>query len=222
MVHGGLFSNITEYGVGIFNGTGRNISRNQDNNFLYAGRVMFTPFGKYEYSQAGLEYPHKPLLAIGLAVAGFSKFNPTTEGSSNRSNLGGAVLAIDPNIVEADVFQFTADIAFKYRGFTTEAEYDLRYISSDTGDNATGYGLRVQAGYFLIPERLDLAFRYAIVDPNDYKRDDKRQELTPALGFYFFKHRLKITADYSLLLGQNPSGGDFKDHRFRVQTEFYF
>ena len=222
MLHGGLFDDILEYGVGIFNGTGRNVDKNEDSDLLYAARVTIMPFGRYLYSQMYSENPEKPLLALGAAVAFIPGFNPVTEGSSNRENLADAVLEINPDVTDADVFQFTADFAFKYLGFTAEAEYNLRHISPDIGDDTTGHGLRVQAGYFIIPWNLLLAFRYGIVDPDAERKDDIRQEFTPAMGFYFFEQRIRITADYSLLLERNQNGGDFKDHRFRLQTAVYF
>ncbi len=222
MLHGGLFRNILEYGVGIFNGTGRNVDKNRDSDLLYAGRITIMPFGKYQYSQMYSENPDRPLLAVGAAVAFIPGFDPVTEGVSNRENLADAVLGINSDITDADIFQFTADVAFKYLGFTAEAEYNLRHISPDIGDETAGHGLRVQAGYFIIPWNLLLAFRYGIIDPDAERKDDIRHEFTPAMGFYFFKQRVRITVDYSLLLESNQSDGDFKNHRFRLQTGIYF
>ncbi|MER3447605.1 MAG: hypothetical protein C4291_12570 [Candidatus Dadabacteria bacterium] len=227
-IYGSLINNLIEYAGGVFNGAGRNVSPNPNGtNLLYAGRVVFQPFGKYEYSQGDLrDDPTQPLFAIGAAVAGLPNFNPTT-ATSSRANLAKAVLAIDPNIKNADVFQFTADVGFKYYGFAFEGEYDMRrifHIQSTAAINnpATAHGLRLQAGYLFLPPHFEVAFRYGIVDPNNHKSGDRKQEFTPALNYYIYKHRLKVGVNYSLLLQQDSNGGNFKDNRFRIQTQLYF
>jgi phosphate-selective porin OprO/OprP len=228
-IYGSLFNNLIEYAGGVFNGAGRNVSPNPNGtNLLYAGRVVFEPLGKYEYSQADLrDDPSKPLFAIGAAFAALPNFDPTTENASSRANLAKAILAIDKNITNADVFQFTADVGFKYYGFAFEGEYDLRRIyhiqsSSAIDEATTGQGLRLQAGYLLLPPHMEIAFRYAIVDPNNHQSRDRKQEFTPALNYYIYKHRLKVGLNYTLLLQQNPSGGNFKDNGFRIQTQLFF
>jgi hypothetical protein len=189
---------------------------------------MLEPLGKYEYSQGDLrDDTSTPLLAIGAAFAELPNFNLLTENGSSRANLAKTILAIDKNITNADVFQFTADVAFKYYGFAFEGEYDLRRIyhiqsTAAINDATRGQGLRLQAGYLFLPPHFEVAFRYGIVDPNNHKSGDRKQEFTPALSYYIYKHRLKLTTDYSLLLQQNPSGGNFKDNRFRIQAQLYF
>ncbi|MGQ0792522.1 MAG: porin [Deltaproteobacteria bacterium] len=225
-LYGMLLGDTVEYHAGVFNGAGRNAAQNLDENFLYVARAVFSPFGEYKYSQGHLEDPSKPLLAIGAAVAAIPDFNPSSsgqgEGIGSRANLARAVLDIDPETVEADVVQFTADLAFKYAGFSAEAEYDLRRISPDSADSATGHGFRGQIGYLILPPNVDVAFRYAIVDPNGDISNDKRQEFTPSVSYYFFGHRLKLVSDYSLLVEDNPNGGSFRDNRFRIGAQFLF
>jgi hypothetical protein len=231
-LYGSLVNNLIEYAGGVFNGAGRNVSPNTNGpNLLYVGRVMFEPFGKWEYSQGDLrDDPSKPLLEIGAAVAGLPNFNPTTEGGSNRANLAKAILAIDPKITNADVFQFTADVGFKYYGFAFEGEYDLRRIfhiqSTAAINNAhTAQGLRLQAGYLLLPPHVEGAFRYAIVSAycqNIKGVCEREQEFTPALNYYIFKHRLKVGVNYSLFVEKDPSGGNFKDNRFKLDAQIFF
>lgn len=228
-IYGSLFNNLIEYAGGVFNGAGRNVSPNPNGpNLLYAGRVMFEPFGKWEYSQGDLrDDPSTPLFEIGAAVAGLPNFNLATENGSNRTNLAKTILAIDKNITNADVFQFTADVGFKYYGFAFEGEYDLRRIfhiqsTSAINEPTTGQGLRLQAGYLLLPPHFEVAFRYGIVDANNHLDRDRRQEFTPALNYYIYKHRVKVGVNYTLFVQQNPNGGNFKDNRFKLDAQIYF
>jgi hypothetical protein len=231
-LYGSLLNNLIEYAGGVFNGAGRNVSPNPNGpNLLYAGRVVFQPLGKYEYTQGDLrDDPSTPLFAIGAAVAGLPNFNVLTENGSNRANLAKAILAIDPKITNADVFQFTADVGFKYYGFAFEGEYDLRrifHIQSPSAINkaTTAHGLRLQAGYLFHPMPIEPAFRYAIV--SDYCQNikgacEREQEFTPALNYYIYKHRLKIGVNYSLFVEKDPSGGNFKDNRFKLDAQLFF
>jgi phosphate-selective porin OprO/OprP len=228
-LYGSLFNNLIEYAGGVFNGAGRNVSPNPNGpNLLYAGRVVFEPLGKYEYSQGDLrDDPSTPLLAIGAAVAELPNFNPITENTAGRANLAKTILAIDKNITNADVFQFTADVAFKYYGFAFEGEYDLRRIyhiqsTAAINDATRGQGLRLQAGYLLLPPHFEVAFRYGIVDANNHLDRDRKQEFTPALNYYIYKHRLKVGVNYTLIVQQNPSGGNFKDNRFKLDAQLFF
>ena len=223
MLHGKVLDNLVQYGVGIFNGGGKEIKENADDDFLFVGRVAVTPFGYFKYSQAHLEkHPEKMLLRIGAAVAGLPGFEPAKETTSDRKKLGEAVAAVGS--AKANVFQFTADAAFKWMGFSAEAEYNLRNISPTESDleDVTAQGFRVQAGYMIVPRRVEVAFRYAYVDLDTDGSDDTRQEFTPAVSYYVFGHRLKVQADYSALLEDNPDGEDFTDNRFRLQVQFYF
>ncbi len=223
MLHGKVLGDLFHYGAGIFNGGGRNIKENADDDFLFVGRVAFTPFGYFKYQQAHLEkHSNKMLLRIGAAIAGLPGFEPDKETTSDRKNLGNAVA--DIGSAKADVVQFSADAVFKWMRFSIEAEYDLRNIYPEEGGigDVTAHGFRVQAGYLIIPKHLEVAFRYAFLDPDDDRSNDRIQEFTPAISYYVRGHRLKVQADYTILLEDNPDGDDFMDNIFKLQMQFYF
>ncbi|MGE5443966.1 MAG: porin [Ignavibacteriales bacterium] len=232
-LYGSLFNNMFEYYGGVFNGSGRNSPGGVNGtHLLYVGRIMFEPLGKYPYTQADLEDPTKPLLAIAAAFAGFPNFNPLTENQNNRANLANTILAIDPNAESADVFQFTADLGFKYYGFGFEAEYDLQRIGNivsvaPTTGAQTEQGLRLQLGYIFLPTHFELAFRYGIVDKycqNNIAKVgcQKEQEFTPGLNYYIWARRLKLALNYSYFRQNNPSGSPIFDNRFILASQFFF
>jgi len=222
MPHGKVFKSMFDFAAGIFNGAGRNETINTNHNFLYAGRFMYTPFGDLEYVQGSLNNTQKPLLAIAMAVALLPDFDAETEGGTDRKNLSEAILEI--GATKANVFQYTADIAFKYLGFSGEAEYDMRKISpvDNNIDDVLAYGFRVQSGYFIIPEQLEIATRYAFLDPNGNESNDISQEFTTAISYYIYRNRLKIQFGYSFLLEDNPEGDYFRNNEFAVQMQTIF
>src|SRR3989304_4316850 len=92
----GLLGNYVTYGVGIFDGNGRNAA-SLDSNLLYVGRIMLTPCcGELKYANSsfpiGGDYKiepnfgeDKPLIAFGVAGAG-------TEGVNTAIKTPDAVL----------------------------------------------------------------------------------------------------------------------------------
>ena len=129
----GVIGNYLAYGGGVFNGDGRN-GASADSNLLYAGRVMFFPccgalkykVGSFPISggykmEPNFGVPDKPLIAIGAAVAGIPGLRPADKTPDN--DLADRVVEIfeaaglTEDDAEADVFQFTADLNFKYSIF---------------------------------------------------------------------------------------------------------
>jgi phosphate-selective porin OprO and OprP len=241
-LYGSLFDNtlaMFEYYGGIFNGAGRNSAGGVNGtNLLYAGRIMWEPLGKYPYVQGdlltGLKVDQtKPLLAVAAAFAYFPNYNPITENQNNRVNLSNTVLAINKNAQSADVFQFTADLGFKYEGFGFEAEYDLQRIGdivsvAPTTGAQTEQGIRAQLGYIFLPTHFEAAFRYAYV--KNYCQNNitnvgcqKEQEYSPAINYYFYAHRLKVGAMYSYLRQNAPSlDGHVFDNRIIFFSQIFF
>jgi phosphate-selective porin OprO and OprP len=204
---GKFLQNQLEYGVGMFNGSGANQS-NVDQDFMYVGRMVWTPFGPYPYSQAALDTPDTPKLAVGVAGAYLPGLEP-----GERKTLAGRLgnTAILP--VESDVYQLAADLAFKYLNFSFEGGYYFRNIDPDDAtpfgsENAQGFYL--QGGYFVIPKKLELAARYAWVNPDNPNQvdDDEQQEYTGGLSYYIFGHDLKLQANYSYFINEAEDGDE--------------
>jgi hypothetical protein len=71
---------------------------------------------------------------------------------------------------------------------------------------------------------LEVAFRYAFVDPNVNVKNDKLQEFTTAINWFFAGHANKLTLDGSWLTLDQPRsiGGDQHEQRVRLQWEVSF
>jgi phosphate-selective porin OprO and OprP len=202
---GKFLHNQFEYGAGIFNGSGANQS-NVNNDFMYVGRVVWTPFGSYPYSQAALDTPDTPKLAVGVAGGYLPGLEP-----GERKTLAGPLGNANIMPVESDVYQLAADLAFKYQNFSFEGGYYFRNIDPNEptpfGDeNAQGFYF--QGGYFVIPKKLELAARYAWVNPDNPNQtdDNEQQEYTGGLSYYIYGHDLKLQANYSFFSNETKTG----------------
>ena len=93
-------------------------------------------------------------------------------------------------------------------------------------------GSYAQIGYFfhnlipIVPEPLELAFRYAFVDEpngNDIGVTNTRQEFTTALNWFFAGHNNKVTLDFShLKLNDRVANQRVSDQRVRLQWDVSF
>lgn len=186
-----------------------------NNEKLVGGRVTWNVLGAHGYTQSDVMDSHDPQLAIGAA----GSWNKPGQ-AANNTMLGG-----------------TADVAFRYRGFSIIGEGN--YARNSTA-GLTVYGGLAQAGYFLIPKHLELAARGAAVIPaaagvtNGY-------EVGGAFNYFFYGHNVKLQTDYAMLrnspltfgggataknfmtTGANPTFTSGQtDHRIREQLQLYF
>jgi len=217
---GGFLQNQLNYTAGIFNGSGANQS-NVNKEFMYVGRLVYTPFGSYPYSEGALDTPDRPKLAVGVAGAYLPGLDP-----GERKSLAGPLGNTNIVSVKSDVYELTADLAFKYLNFSFEGGYYFRNIDPDQPtphgeENAQGYYL--QGGYFLIPKKLELAARYSWVNPDNPNQtdDNEQQAYTGGLSYYFYGHPLKLQADYSFFRNETPSGNR-DDHQTQAMMTLAF
>ena len=204
-VSGGFLKDQLSYAVGMFNGSGANQS-NQDQNFMYVGRMVYTPFGSFPYSEGALDTPDTPKLAVGAAGAYLPGLEP-----GERKTLAGPLGNTNIVPVNSDVYELTADLAFKYQNFFFQGGYYFRNIDPEKpttygSENAQGFFL--QGGYFLVPKKFELAARYSWVDPDNPNQtnDNEQQEYTGGLSYYMDGHNLKLQANYSLFRKESTNG----------------
>jgi hypothetical protein len=112
----------------------------------------------------------------------------------------------------------------RYRGFTWDSEYYVRSKdpeSDDAGDTVNSDGFYTQAGYFVIPKKLELATRYSLLDPNNDLPEDFQREYALGINYYFRGHRSKIQTD----LGHFVTDGEERErneNRFKIQYQIIF
>jgi phosphate-selective porin OprO/OprP len=181
-----------------FNDRDDSPSREQlDTNFAYAARLVAHILGKPIVTESDLNYSKDPQLETGLSFA-YNDDNGDNRPSAFYSipdrirqgrGIGGNAMA---DLTGTDLLQFGADAAFRYRGFSLTAEYYLRSVDGDsefsqwelrTGrhDSIHQQGGYVQAGYFIVPKKVEVAARIGGVWDN---QDDNSWEY--AFGVNYF------------------------------------
>ncbi len=193
-----------DWRVGIFNGNGRTVSANDNDEFQTNARVTFQPFGDVRYSEGDFESSSKPLFAI----AGQYESNERPQAAVGTTPAD----SVDREIVGGDV-------VFKYKGLFVYGEfYDAtteRVVATDFDSS----GFIAQVGYFVIPQKFEIAARLAEIDPNSDRDDDEREERGVALGYFFNKHNHKLQADYRQLENKATAR---EDDEFRLQYQVIF
>ncbi len=235
MVQGRVAGGKLAYNAGLFNGTGQSGTRTT-NSGAWAARVVFNPFGEMRYSEADLENTPSPLLSLGvnyfantLKRNANSTFLDTTTstppyaGASGWLGKDAANTAIFDNTERVDVGTYGFDGAFKWRGFSAQGEYfGGKAEGRNPAKTVHSRGYYGQAGYFLLPKRIEVAARYSIVDPNREKTRDLQVEVTGAVSYYFQGHDLKLQGDYTNIHTQLAGKQATDDKQVRVQAQLAF
>ena len=198
-------SSKLDWRVGVFNGNGRTVSRNDNDDLQMNARVTWQPFGDVKYSEGDFDSTDKPLFAIAgqyesnefpVAAAG-----TTPAHADDRTIVGG-------------------DVVFKFKGFSVfgelfQREHDRSNNLSDFDDE----GFNLQVGYFVIRQKLEIALRFSELDPNSDVENNEREERGLALGYFFNKHNHKLQADYREL-ENNATRTTDKEARLQYQIIF--
>jgi phosphate-selective porin OprO/OprP len=223
----------SHYYAGVYTGSGRG-EANDDGNMMYFGRYQWNFLGRVlEFSQSDVEYHEVP--AGNLAFAAYTTVGICTQWSSS----GCGALPGFPSPSAAFDGQFRVEgmveeFAFKWRGLSIQHEYHWKQIKNNgLPEGAPGHktnlmGSYSQIGYFphylvpIIPRPLEAAFRYAFVDPDVSVSNDKLQEFTTAINWFFAGHQNKLTLDASYLTLAQPAGNEQTEQRIRLQWDVSF
>jgi phosphate-selective porin OprO/OprP len=218
-VWGTLGGNKLEYRAMVSNGNGRSQSANDNDKYLYSARVQWQPTGATRmnqwgsgalYTEGDLDSTDRPLFALAANWLSNNRFNASTA-------------------VDLKDTQWSADGIFKYRGFGAVAEYHARKSTPESGAKFDDKGWLGQVSYAFKTPKLgpgafvELAGRYARIDPSSLKSNDERKELGGAISYYYSRHNLKVQADFRQLEDEAAnSGKGTKNKELRLQTQFIF
>jgi len=207
--------------------------RTNVNQLMYVARLQANIMGWAGYGEGDMAYSETPQMVIGGAYA----YNPDIDTSTDNAFVGidlsnlnvRRALAVNGNgrILGQGVVDFstwTMDYAFKYRGFSLQAEYWFRNVTRQNTDvpcmqtavvggpcivyapglfgNATGW--TVQSGYYLIPRKVEVAARYAWWDPDTHSASDLIKEVDVSLNWFLsgtYDHQIMLTYS-NIAMGQ--------------------
>ena len=182
---------LTYYG-GIFNGNGRNINNNDNNNFMYVGRLELMPF-------KGKIFGQESFLKLGGDV-----LNSRDDAGTNISQSGNLLVNSDGSLssfVLPGADERTAwgvDAWFELGPFDLIGEYLEEYVNGRTVNgvppgfaNFTTDGFQITSGYFLIPKKFQAAVQWQYLNPGQ-KGNDGIYSITGGLNYYIHGNDLKL------------------------------
>jgi phosphate-selective porin OprO/OprP len=214
---------LLTYYAGIFNGNGRNITNNDNNEFMYVGRLELMPFkGKIFGQDSFLKLGSDVLTsrdAAGTTISSTANLLVNDDGSLSPFSL--------PTADERTAWG--VDAWLKLGPFDLIGEYLQERVRPRGAEPAfskfTTDGFYITGGYFLIPKKLQLAARWEHLNPGQ-KGDDGIQSITGGLNYYIHGDDLKVMLNYihtwSDFREANPEFGQdqFDEVIGRVQLMF--
>jgi phosphate-selective porin OprO and OprP len=165
--------------AGIYNGESTTEGKNLpsiDTNHLTTLSIRYEPLGKISVLEEGdVNYTENLSVSFGGAFA-YSEYNNISEQSADSQTYN-----IDANI--------------KYLGASLQSELFLSSHNTDNEDsNPLGY--YVQAGYFIIPKKWEVAARYGYLDQD---KSTQNHQSTLGLNYFFSEHNLKMQVNYDII-----------------------
>src|SRR5438105_3548216 len=217
---------LLTYYAGIFNGNGRNITINDNNNFMAVGRLELMPF-------KGKLFGQDSSLKLGGDVLN-SRDDKGTNISQSLNLLVNADGSLSPFVLPG------ADerTAWSVDAWLTVGPFDLigEYLAEDVdGRTVAGHppgfadfdpsGWYVQGSYFIIPKKLQAVVKWESLEP-DQVDDDNIHSITAGLNYYIHGDSIKLMANYvhtwSDFRAAHPQFGEdeFDEFIARVQVMF--
>src|SRR6266498_3639159 len=217
---------LLTYYAGIFNGNGRNVSVNDNNNFMYVGRLESTLFKSKVWGQ-------ESSLKLGADVLN-SRDDKGTNISQGLNLLVNDDGSLSPFVLPGadERTAWSVDAWLKLGPFDLIGEYLQEKVNGRTVDGVspgfadfTTNGYYITAGYFPIPKKLQLVVRWEDLNPGQ-KGNDGIHSITGGLNYYIHGDDLKLMVNYihtwSDFREANPEFGEdqFDEVIGRVQVMF--
>jgi len=217
---------LLTYYAGIFNGNGRNVSVNDNNNFMYVGRLELMPF-------QGKIFGQDSSLKLGGDVLN-SRDDKGTNISQSLNLLVNSDGSLSPFVLPGadERTAWGVDAWFKLGRFDLIGEYLQEKVNGRTVAGAppmfadfTTNGFYVTGAYYLIPKKLQAVVRWEQLNPGQ-KGNDGIHSITGGLNYYIHGDDIKLMANYvhtwSDFRQANPQFGDdqFDEVIMRLQLMF--
>src|SRR5258707_10992756 len=216
---------LLTYYAGIFNGNGRNVTVNDNNNFMYVGRLESTlfqgVFGKDSYLKLGADVLNSRD-DKGTNISQSLNLFVNSDGSLSPFVLPGA----------DERTAWSVDAWLKMGPFDLIGEYLEEHVHGRTVNGVppgfadfTTNGFYITAAYYLIPKKLQVAVQWQDLNPGQMGNDGIHS-ITGGLNYYIHGDDLKLMVDYihtwSDFREANPEFGQdaFDEVIGRVQVMF--
>ena len=217
---------LLTYYAGIFNGNGRNTTVNDNNNFMYVGRLELLPFKGKLFGQSSS-------LKLGADILN-SRDDAGTNISQSLNLLVNADGSLSPfTLPGADErTAWSVDAWLNIGPFDLIGEYFQEDVDGRTVNGvAPGFsdfepsGWYVLGGYYLIPKKLQAVEKWEALNPGQFGNDGIHS-ITGGLNYYIHGDSIKVMANYvhtwSDFREARPQFGDdqFDEVIMRLQLMF--
>ena len=214
---------LLTYWVGMFNGDGRNITVNDNDQYMYAGRLELQPWkGKLAGQEAWVRFGGNALTSHD------SPGTVLSPAGTLRVNSDGSLATFTaPSVAERDGYGF--DASFHWGPFDLIGEYlSEKYESKSTIPGFVDFraeGYYVQGSYFIVPKKLQVVTKYEHFNPGQ-RISDNLDSITGGVNYYIHGDDIKLVADYihtwSNFRDARPALGssDFDEVILRLQVIF--
>lgn len=200
------YPDFVDWRVGIFNGNGRTVSANDNDDFEYNARVMVSPWGSVGYSESNLE-------AYDLRVSFIGEYNnnDTIVQPATGARTG------------TDVETFGAGVVLKaFKALFVEGQYYSGESENPAGVEIDRDGWLIQGGWLFTP-KWEIAGRWAQIDPKTDTDGNDQTEWRGGVSWYMNKHNWKIQADYGETKNEAAAATtNRKLKEVRVQAQLIF
>ena len=217
---------LLTYYAGIFNGNGRNVTVNDNNNFMYVRRLELLPWqGKLLGQNSSLKLGADVLNSRddkGTNISQSLNLLVNSDGSLSPFTLPGA----------DERTAWSVDAWFNLGPFDLIGEYLQEKVNGRTVAgvapgfaNFTTNGFYVTGAYYLIPKKLQAAVRWEDLNPGQ-KGNDGIHSITGGLNYYIHGDDIKLMANYihtwSDFRQANPQLGDDQFDEVLVRLQLMF
>ena len=226
MTFGSVCKGLFTYQAGVFGGDGQSTLRTASQNVMPVVRLVANPIGTMGASEADIQNHQTPALSFGANGFVNTLRKVTDVVFEADLNYAGPAGWLGRNIglfqlgEDVDIKSWGLDAQFKWHGFSLQGEGFWGQAKGDTsGVRLYAYGWYTQLGFFILPEKLDLAGRYSFVDYNRSVSREAIAVMSAATSYYFRKNNLKLVLDYSRTHRQRANGQAANDNAIIVQAQ---
>ncbi|MFZ1220723.1 MAG: porin [Chthoniobacterales bacterium] len=217
---------LLTYAIGIFNGNGRNVTVNDNDEYMVAGRLELQPWKGKVFGQDGWVRLGGSALTSRDAAG-----TVLTPAGTVRVNADGSLSSFTaPSAAKREAYGF--DGSLHIGPFDLIAEYlsedfDARMVNGVAPgfNNFRADGYYVQGSYFVVPKKLQLVAKYEAFDPGQVANDNL-QSITGGLNYYIHGDDIKLMAHYihtwSDFRENRPALGDDQFDEFLLRLQIMY
>jgi phosphate-selective porin OprO/OprP len=215
------------YELAVLNGAGALVPNN-NLDLAYAARVVASPFGALPPGEGDIEHHTRPLLHVG--VSGYYNLAPTDVRLRTNNPAANIDVDGDGRADNVAIWQGGFELRALWRGASLQAEWFGRVEDPGVAGAVRNYwGGYVQAGYFVLPTRLQVAGRlgrsdiplYGATTDEHLRRGTRIDEQSVAVSSYFRGRLIKLQVDYSHLSSPDATSAP-GIHRVRAAAQLGF